>query len=399
MSGSSGSTREERKVVTALFADLVGSTALAERLDPEEVKLIVGEAMARIVLPSRSSAARSRTWPATACSRSSARRSRTRTTPSAPSAPRSASRTRSPSTPARSARHGASRGSASVSASTPGRSCSARSAPARASSTRRSATPSTPPRGCSRRPSRARCSSAAATKRRSRRCSSGASREALDLKGKATGAARRGQGAGVHGAAGGLAGRQAHSSGASPSSPGAERGGGRRRRGRGAGPHGRARHRQEPAAGRARTRFDVVARGTPVWLEGRCVSTASRCPTGRSATCSRLARRRADEPELRVRVALRRRSSGVRRSARALPVPRRDARLTLEPDAARGWPSCRPRRCSTARSRWSARCSRGSPRTARRRRLRGPALGGRDLAAAARTAAGHTEEARAAPRR
>jgi ABC-type oligopeptide transport system substrate-binding subunit/class 3 adenylate cyclase len=41
--------REERKVVTALFADLVGSTALAERLDPEEVKLLVSEAVARIV--------------------------------------------------------------------------------------------------------------------------------------------------------------------------------------------------------------------------------------------------------------------------------------------------------------------------------------------------------------
>src|SRR2546421_3019028 len=41
--------REERKVVTALFADLVGSTALGERLDPEEVRLIVGEAVARIV--------------------------------------------------------------------------------------------------------------------------------------------------------------------------------------------------------------------------------------------------------------------------------------------------------------------------------------------------------------
>src|SRR5918992_6365023 len=45
----STSVREERKVVTALFADLVGSTALAERLDPEEAKLIVGEAITRIV--------------------------------------------------------------------------------------------------------------------------------------------------------------------------------------------------------------------------------------------------------------------------------------------------------------------------------------------------------------
>jgi ABC-type oligopeptide transport system substrate-binding subunit/class 3 adenylate cyclase len=41
--------REERRFVTALFADLVGSTALAERLDPEELKLVVGDAIARIV--------------------------------------------------------------------------------------------------------------------------------------------------------------------------------------------------------------------------------------------------------------------------------------------------------------------------------------------------------------
>ena len=41
--------REERKVVTALFADVVGSTELGERLDPEDVKLVVGEAIARMV--------------------------------------------------------------------------------------------------------------------------------------------------------------------------------------------------------------------------------------------------------------------------------------------------------------------------------------------------------------
>ena len=41
--------QEERKVLTAVFADIVGSTALAERLDPEDVKLVVGEAVARIV--------------------------------------------------------------------------------------------------------------------------------------------------------------------------------------------------------------------------------------------------------------------------------------------------------------------------------------------------------------
>ncbi|HLX31839.1 MAG TPA: ABC transporter substrate-binding protein [Gaiellaceae bacterium] len=41
--------REERKVLTAVFADVVGSTSLAERLDAEDVKLVVGEAVARIV--------------------------------------------------------------------------------------------------------------------------------------------------------------------------------------------------------------------------------------------------------------------------------------------------------------------------------------------------------------
>jgi ABC-type oligopeptide transport system substrate-binding subunit/class 3 adenylate cyclase len=41
--------REERKVVTAVFADLSGSTALGEKLDPEDTKLIIGEAVSRIV--------------------------------------------------------------------------------------------------------------------------------------------------------------------------------------------------------------------------------------------------------------------------------------------------------------------------------------------------------------
>jgi ABC-type oligopeptide transport system substrate-binding subunit/class 3 adenylate cyclase len=41
--------REERRFVTALFADLAGSTQLAERLEPEELKLVVGDAIARIV--------------------------------------------------------------------------------------------------------------------------------------------------------------------------------------------------------------------------------------------------------------------------------------------------------------------------------------------------------------
>ncbi|TMB86548.1 MAG: hypothetical protein E6J45_13720 [Chloroflexi bacterium] len=40
---------EERRVVTALFADLVGSTAITERLDAEETKLIIGDAIARVI--------------------------------------------------------------------------------------------------------------------------------------------------------------------------------------------------------------------------------------------------------------------------------------------------------------------------------------------------------------
>ena len=48
VAGPATAMREERRVVAALFADIVGSTPLGERLDPEEVRLIVGEAVARI---------------------------------------------------------------------------------------------------------------------------------------------------------------------------------------------------------------------------------------------------------------------------------------------------------------------------------------------------------------
>jgi len=41
--------REERRVVTAVFADIVGSTPLGERLDAEEYKLVMSEAVARMV--------------------------------------------------------------------------------------------------------------------------------------------------------------------------------------------------------------------------------------------------------------------------------------------------------------------------------------------------------------
>ena len=41
--------REERRLVTVLFADVVGSSTLAERLGAEDARLIVGEAIARAV--------------------------------------------------------------------------------------------------------------------------------------------------------------------------------------------------------------------------------------------------------------------------------------------------------------------------------------------------------------
>ena len=42
-------TDEERRVVTVLFADVVGFTTLAERRDPEQVKRLVDAAFARLV--------------------------------------------------------------------------------------------------------------------------------------------------------------------------------------------------------------------------------------------------------------------------------------------------------------------------------------------------------------
>jgi class 3 adenylate cyclase/tetratricopeptide (TPR) repeat protein len=45
----SGEMREERKVVTALFADVVGSTQLTERMDPEDAREVLGEAVRRMV--------------------------------------------------------------------------------------------------------------------------------------------------------------------------------------------------------------------------------------------------------------------------------------------------------------------------------------------------------------
>src|SRR5437899_9523966 len=38
----------ERRPITVLFADLAGSTAIAERMDPEDWTALVGEAFARL---------------------------------------------------------------------------------------------------------------------------------------------------------------------------------------------------------------------------------------------------------------------------------------------------------------------------------------------------------------
>jgi class 3 adenylate cyclase len=48
LDGASGSAREERKVVTVLFADLVGFTSRSERLDPEDVRATLTPYFARL---------------------------------------------------------------------------------------------------------------------------------------------------------------------------------------------------------------------------------------------------------------------------------------------------------------------------------------------------------------
>ncbi len=47
--GGVAEIRDERRIVTALFADVARSTELAERLDPEDVKLVIGEAIGRAI--------------------------------------------------------------------------------------------------------------------------------------------------------------------------------------------------------------------------------------------------------------------------------------------------------------------------------------------------------------
>jgi class 3 adenylate cyclase len=128
--------REERKVLTAVFADVVGSTALAERLDPEDVKLVVGDAVARIVGEVESLGGHVKDLAGDGVLAFFGA-----PTTREDDAERFASSARWRSTPARCGGVGARKASACASARRRARSWWARSAPGRGSNTRPSATP------------------------------------------------------------------------------------------------------------------------------------------------------------------------------------------------------------------------------------------------------------------
>jgi len=56
---------EERRIVTVLFADMAGSTALGERLDPEEMRRLLARYTTSLARASPSTEARSRSSSAT----------------------------------------------------------------------------------------------------------------------------------------------------------------------------------------------------------------------------------------------------------------------------------------------------------------------------------------------
>ena len=88
--------REERKVVTVVFADLVGSTARAEQLDPEDVRAILSPFHARLRHELERHGGTVEKFIGDAVVGVFGARSRTRTTRSAPCGLRSRSRRRSP---------------------------------------------------------------------------------------------------------------------------------------------------------------------------------------------------------------------------------------------------------------------------------------------------------------
>jgi hypothetical protein len=71
---SGGRDREERKVVSVLFADMVGFTSEAERLDPEEVRAVSSRTTRCCAGSWSATAARSRSSSATRSGHDVARR-------------------------------------------------------------------------------------------------------------------------------------------------------------------------------------------------------------------------------------------------------------------------------------------------------------------------------------
>jgi hypothetical protein len=99
----------ERKTVTALFADIKGSTELMRDLDPEEARAIVDPALKLMIDAVHATAAISCNPPAMASSRCLGRRSPMKTIRNAHFTRRCACRTKSGATPTASVRKGARR--------------------------------------------------------------------------------------------------------------------------------------------------------------------------------------------------------------------------------------------------------------------------------------------------
>jgi SAM (Sterile alpha motif) domain-containing protein len=80
----SAEDRAERRQVTVMFSDLVGSTALSARIDPEDLREVISAYQKCVTETVRASVASSPNIWVTAFSSISAIRKRTKTTPSAP---------------------------------------------------------------------------------------------------------------------------------------------------------------------------------------------------------------------------------------------------------------------------------------------------------------------------
>ena len=77
--GSGGG--DELRPVTALFADIVGSTGLGERMSPDEVKALVGECVTRMSRVIEEFGGTVQAYMGDGVARTSASRPPTRTTP------------------------------------------------------------------------------------------------------------------------------------------------------------------------------------------------------------------------------------------------------------------------------------------------------------------------------